>query len=141
MIVSSQGLPVHARRAMLKGAFIGLGIALLGFLPPILHFVTGPLGPLIGGFVGGSKARATPEKALGIGVLMGILAVAPVFLLLALLSLFLDIFAGEGFGPPLVLGAVVVAWVGTLGAFGALFGGYLSRRATPSQSTTRLFSR
>lgn len=51
---------------------IGMGIAVGCLLPPLLHFVTGPLGPFIGGFFGGMKARAKWNGALIIGLTIGI---------------------------------------------------------------------
>jgi hypothetical protein len=50
---------------------IGFGISVGCLLPPILHFVTGPLGPFIGGFFGGMKARVNGNGAVAIGVIMG----------------------------------------------------------------------
>lgn len=35
---------------MIRASIIGTGIALLCFLPPIIHFISGPLGPLVGGY-------------------------------------------------------------------------------------------
>ena len=39
-----------------KVAFIGLCITVGLLLIPLVHFVSGPLGPAIGGFIAGSKA-------------------------------------------------------------------------------------
>ena len=63
---------------MVKGALIGFGLSILLLLIPIVHFIIGPLGPLIGGYVGGGVARATPAQALGIGLLMALFMAAPV---------------------------------------------------------------
>ncbi len=35
---------------MLKGVFVGVGIMIVAFLIPILHFISGPLGPFIAGY-------------------------------------------------------------------------------------------
>ena len=113
---------------MLKGALIGIGISILGVLPPVLHFVTGPLGPFIGGFVGGSSARATPMKALAIGCLMGILGILPTALFLVTMDRF-NIFTIDQFNLTLVIGGGFMAWIGALGTLGALLGGYASRRS------------
>ncbi|HXH18398.1 MAG TPA: hypothetical protein VNJ07_04870 [Chitinophagales bacterium] len=51
---------------------MGFGISAGCLLPPVLHFVTGPLGPFIGGFAGGMKARAKIQGAVVIGLTMGI---------------------------------------------------------------------
>lgn len=50
---------------------LGFAISLGCILPPLIHFVTGPLGPFIGGFVGGMRARAKLEGAAVIGLVMG----------------------------------------------------------------------
>src|SRR5262249_20308494 len=36
---------------------LGAGVSLACLLPPILHLVTGPLGPFIGGFVAANRVR------------------------------------------------------------------------------------
>jgi hypothetical protein len=45
-------------REILAGVIAG-GVSLACFLPPILHFLTGPLGPLIGGFI--AAKQVTPS--------------------------------------------------------------------------------
>ncbi|MDZ4846626.1 MAG: hypothetical protein SH857_13885 [Chitinophagales bacterium] len=59
------------KKYLLSG-LMGFGISVGCLLPPILHFITGPLGPFIGGFAGGMKARATGKNAIVIGLTMGI---------------------------------------------------------------------
>ena len=113
---------------MFKGALIGVGIAALSALPPMIHFVTGPVGPLIGGFVAGSKMMATPRKAVGIGVLMGCFAVAPITVGIIVLKFLFEVFSDSGVGTVLFVAVVVVIWMGILGTCGALLGGYVSRR-------------
>jgi hypothetical protein len=113
---------------MFKGALIGIGIAALSVLPPMIHFVTGPVGPLIGGFVAGSQVTATPRKAVGIGVLMGCFSAAPILVGMTVLRFFFDTFSDNGLGTVLFVAVVVVVWMGILGTCGALLGGYVSRR-------------
>lgn len=115
---------------MVKGALIGIGIAVLSVLPPMIHFVTGPVGPLIGGFVAGSKVAATPRKAVGIGVLMGCFSVAPITVGLTVLRFLFDMFSDSGVRTVLFIAVVVVVWMGILGTCGALLGGYVSRRGS-----------
>ncbi len=58
------------KKYILSG-LIGLGISVGCLLPPILHFITGPLGPLIGGFFAGLRARAKWKGAVIIGLTIG----------------------------------------------------------------------
>jgi Na+/proline symporter len=62
----------------LKAIAMAVGISVLCLLPPIVHFVTGPVGPAIGGYLAGSRMRLNGGQAaflgLVIGVTVGILA-------------------------------------------------------------------
>ncbi len=62
---------------MSRAAFIGVGVALLCFLPPIIHFITGPLSPAIGGFVGGMQL---PGRRPSLATIAGMAAVMTVVL-------------------------------------------------------------
>ena len=61
---------------MLKGVFVGVGIMIVCFLIPIVHFVTGPFGPFIAGYFGISFAPDRGQhyavKALKFGSAMGL---------------------------------------------------------------------
>ncbi len=105
---------------------MGFGISILLLLIPIVHFIAGPIGPFIGGFVGGGAARATPPTALGIGLLMGLFMASPILLLILILQA-LD--AWESGQNILAYVALYVAiWAGALGTLGAFFGGRSSGR-------------
>jgi len=112
---------------MLKAAFIGIGISIGLLLIPLVHFVAGPVGPFIGGFMGGSSIHARPAQAVGVGLLMGILA----GLLVALgLGIAEAIFQVMSQGSPTIyvlIGILVVFYVGILGAAGALTGGHMAQ--------------
>ena len=113
---------------MLKGALIGFGVALLMLLPPILHFLTGPLGPVVGGFFGGSRARVSLVGAIGVGLLMGLFMVAPMVGLIALDSA-AEVILPQGVRDVLVYVAmVIVIYTGFMGAIGAAIGGHLARQ-------------
>ncbi len=109
---------------MVKGALIGFGLSILLLLIPIVHFITGPLGPLIGGYVGGGVARATSAQALGIGLLMALFMATPVILLVLVLQ-YLAIWESAQ-GVLTSASAILAVWAGLLGTVGAYFGGRAS---------------
>lgn len=131
---SSLTLP-PMKKYILPG-FIGLGVMVVCILPPILHFLTGPLSPVIGGFVAGIKGKADGKGALTIGGIMGTgmaLLLATIFFVMASFQLSIPGKAGEMLGGeslpvvPIVIGGfVVVTLMGTLGAF---LGGKLAAKA------------
>ena len=51
--------------------FIGALISIVCIVPPILHFVTGPLGPFIGGFIGGLTCTFNKHSKYIIGLTIG----------------------------------------------------------------------
>lgn len=48
----------------LASGLIGAVVSLCCLFPPILHLVTGPLGPFIGGFVAANRVRATSRARI-----------------------------------------------------------------------------
>lgn len=112
---------------MLKGALVGFGVALLMLMPPIVHFFTGPLGPLVGGFFGGARAKATLPVAVGVGMLMALFMAAPVGGLVALGTAFDIPFLPRSVLDALeVVGVVVVVYTGVMGTVGAVIGGRMA---------------
>jgi protein-S-isoprenylcysteine O-methyltransferase Ste14 len=77
----SSTLPTSTLGAEITSGLLGAGVAIACVLPPIVHLVTGPLGPLIGGFVAanrvkpGARGRAIIAAIVGTGV-AGVMAVA-----------------------------------------------------------------
>lgn len=57
-------------REILSG-LLGMGIAGACVLPPLVHLVTGPLGPFIGGFVAANRARPGGRGRVIIAVMIG----------------------------------------------------------------------
>jgi hypothetical protein len=104
---------------------LGVGVAFFCFVPPILHFITGPLAPGIGGFVAGTRTGATGDDIWIIGATIGVgLAV--------MLGIAAFVISGIVGGRPLPgLGALVSGGAliyGTLlGTLGAFFGGRMER--------------
>ncbi len=115
----------------LKYAFIGCCVAVLCLIIPLVHFVSGPLSPLIGGWVAGSMARAGTLRAVWIGVLMSALLAGAMMALLPVLS---SLLPGIEFpqvtdgGFVLFLFAGVLAIAVALASVGAAIGGSMARR-------------
>ena len=114
----------------LKYAFIGCGVAVLCLIIPLVHFVSGPLSPLIGGWVAGSMAKAGALRAVWIGVLMsGLLAGALLAMLPVVSSLVpeVDIPSVTDGGLALFLIAGILAIAVALASVGAAIGGSMAR--------------
>jgi protein-S-isoprenylcysteine O-methyltransferase Ste14 len=101
-------------------------------LPPILHFATGPLGPLIGGFIAANRAKPGPRGQAIIAILVGtgvagLMAIAATVLVhLAGRSQLPDWFPSAG-----MLGAVLVGvwlYAATLALVGTVVSGAFSKR-------------
>ncbi len=111
---------------MLRAALIGVGISLIGLIIPVVHVITGPLGPLAGGFIAGQSVDTPDEaKAIGVGVLMGVF--------MGLVALPFALGTWLIFDVPAVvlyIPAVILAYVALLGTVGALLG---SMRAKASR--------
>ena len=121
---------------MFKGAFIGFIVALLMLLPPVLHFVTGPLGPFIGGYIGGSKAKASILGAMMVGFLMSLFMVAPMIGLLALGSTLEGLLPRGLLNVLVIIGIIIVVYTGLMGTIGAAIGGLIARKSIPPDSPT-----
>jgi hypothetical protein len=117
---------------MIKHALIGFVISLVCLLPPLVHFVTGPLGPVIGGWIAGSKHRAEPEQALGIGVLMGLFMVFPVGAVLVVDKLAPSLNSWVESDILTIIGIVILVYTTVLGSVGAMVGGYMASREEAS---------
>jgi hypothetical protein len=121
---------------MIKHAFIGFAISLVCMLTPLIHFVTFPLGPVIGGWIAGSKHKAQPDQALGIGVLMGLFMVVPVGAILVLDKLAPSLNSWVDSGILTVLGIVVLVYTTMLGSMGAMIGGYMVGRSPNKEESS-----
>ena len=108
---------------MVKGAFIGFGVTLIALAIPIIHFISGPIGPFIGGWIGGAKAYTTPGRAIGLGLLMGLLMASPVIGTIVL-SIFISGIISDDMRKILCFVAIGLSiYTGLLGTLGALLGG------------------
>ena len=133
---------------MLKGSLIGCIIVFLGWIVPVVHFVSGPLGPFIGGLVGASVGGVKTRNSIAMGLIMGIFVMCLIFLLwgglmfvlwiLSSSSLAADRIEELGFMDRLYnynLVVLIVAAVGLytmiLGTLGALISGlFLQKEST-----------
>lgn len=113
---------------MLKHALFGFVVSLLCLLPPLVHIVTGPLGPFIGGLFAGSKHQATTAEAIGIGILMGLFMVLPVFGALAINNMVLSWVEDDLL--VIIIGIVILGYTAVLGMIGAMVGGHMVGRST-----------
>ena len=121
---------------MLKHALLGFGISLACLVPPLVHFVTGPLGPLIGGWFAGSKHQAEPGQAMGIGVLMGLFMAFPVGTALAVDSLAPSLNSWVESDVLLVVGIIMLGYTAVLGSVGAMIGGWMVSRSPSSEEAS-----
>jgi hypothetical protein len=115
---------------LLKAAVIAAGVAIACVVPPIVHFVSGPLGPAIGGFVAGVRLQCEFNLAVVLGALEAV-----VFTVSGTLIALAATVLTPGLLPTVnwyvaAIGAVViflyVFWLGTLGAWA---GGAMARRS------------
>ena len=107
-----------------SAVLMALGITALLLIIPIVHFVSGPIGPFIGGFIAIGRWRNRPESAFAAGLVFG-LAMWLLLAVVAAAALVILAFAtgviSEGTGA-LVIGAVVggVFYVTILATVGAI---------------------
>ncbi len=125
--VSPGPAPLPTLRRTVTSGLVGGGVALLCLLPPGLHNITGPLGPLIGGFVAGGRARADSQAALIIGPIVGVMVGLFANLFGAVILMFLPV-GKAGVGALELVAVAILLYGSVLAAVGALIGGRRSRR-------------
>ena len=106
-----------------KVAFIGLCITVGLLLIPLVHFVSGPLGPAIGGFIAGSKAKSTPGESFLVGSIMGIYSL---LIILPILWIATIMFEFQSFW--IILTIICYLYISILGIGGALIGGNMANQ-------------
>lgn len=107
--------------AMLKACLIGAAVTLALIAVPVVHFITGLPSAFIGGYLAGSRAAATPGKAILIGSVMASVLVAPVGGVLFLMSLLYNFRFGASW--VLIFIGFFAFWILLLGSLGAVIGG------------------
>jgi hypothetical protein len=125
---SAQAPPPSGLPSELLAGLLGVAIATGCLIPPIVHFVSGPLGPAIGGFLAGQRVRPGPRSvvvvATVIGLGMGVAAGAGVFLLGAFSAPASPMEGGTGGGrlESLRSGSMPLVVAGGAGTYGLLLG-------------------
>ena len=88
---------------------MALAVTVLLLLIPVVHFVSGPIGPFVGGFIGIGRWEKRPESAFAAGLAFGfvlwlLLAAIAAIVIVVLASVTSVISGGTG---ALVIGAAV----------------------------------
>lgn len=73
---------------MLNGALLAFFIMIAGIPIPVAHFILIPLGPFIGGFFGGSVAKADEGRIILFGIIVALLMFIPVLIIFTLSFIF-----------------------------------------------------
>lgn len=101
------------------GALIAFAVSVVCLIPPGIHFVSGPIGPLIGGYVAGNRLRLGEDESMVVGLAMGVALGGTIFAVLQFLSIGPDL----AWQASLPLSVVAALYVGVLGGLGAWFAG------------------
>jgi len=113
-------VPSSTVGAEIGSGLLGAGIALGCLLPPLLHLITGPLGPLFGGFVAANRVRPGPRSVAIIAVTVGTVISGFVGTVATIVS---NLTGGgrelPSFLEPLVKGPALLAIVGVVWVYGA----------------------
>ena len=116
--------PAPLDQAFLYG-LIGAGIAVACLIPPIVHFISGPLGPLIGGAFVGAKTKTAGLHAAIAGITIGVALGLAVPVFGVLLEAILPVrFPQEAL---VIVGIVSFIYSTALGTAGAWIGAWMSR--------------
>jgi hypothetical protein len=133
--------PTTSLRRIVSTSAAAMGISVLCILPPILHFISGPLGPFIGSFIMGLRRQLTTREGLLVGLGMGLMvgAVADLGVAIAEMVSAGSIAMLSPLPIPLVwlIPVVPFAYVAFLGSCGAVIGGYLGRKNEASSPSGR----
>ena len=109
---------------MLRASLVGAAVTFALIAVPVVHWVTFWFAPFVGGYFAGSRTQAAGGCVFLVGLVMGLLLLAPVAGVVTLASLmFLDL--------PVawiaVLAGVLTLYVAALGSLGAVVGGSSAR--------------
>jgi hypothetical protein len=99
------------------GALIAFLVSVACLLPPGIHFVTGPIGPAIGGYVAGSRLKLNGAESAVVGLAMGIAIAATLIVSFEYLSFMPDLSPQAS----IPLSIVSALYIGLLGGVGCWF--------------------
>lgn len=106
---------MNAPLRVLLGTILSLVVMAIAILPPILHFVTGPVAPAIGGFLAARQFKLSDREAAIMGVLLAIAAGVPAYILMD------GLIDSDAF---VIVAAIVASlWSGGLATVAAWFAG------------------
>jgi hypothetical protein len=116
---------------VIKAAVMAVAISVVCVLPPIVHLVTGPLGPAIGGYFAGNRMRLTGGQAALVGIVLGAVEGVLTPFLFVRINLIPD------FSTPILVffGGFVAIYVMVLSGAAAWFGGNASRNEGTTEGT------
>jgi hypothetical protein len=118
---------------VVKAAVMAAVISVVCLLPPIVHLVTGPLGPAIGGYLAGSRMRLSGGQAAFVGLFLGTLEGVLTPLLFVRINLIPD------FSTPILVffGGFVAIYVMVLSGAAAWIGGNSARNESENEEPIR----
>lgn len=101
---------------IIVGALIAYIVSVVCLLPPGVHFVTGPIGPAIGGYVAGNRLKLSAAESGVVGVTMAVALAASAIIAIEFFSFMPDL-ALRTTIPLSVIGAFYVGVLGTGGSW------------------------
>jgi hypothetical protein len=110
-----EGANVPAPLRIVLGTVLTFVVMVVAILPPILHFITGPIGPGIGGFIAGRQFSLSDKEAAVMGLILALLTGVPAYVLMG------RIINSDTF---VILAAITASlWSGGLATIAAWFAG------------------
>ena len=116
---------------LLKAVGLGFLVSFVCAIPPIIHFVTGPIGPVLGGFIAGGRSEARGSDALliggGMSLCWGMLVLFASVVLYLLASSVDPRMFGEILAKVPIALVIIMVYAAVMGTIGALIGGHQAR--------------
>ena len=107
---------------MLRACLLGAAVTFALIVVPVVHWVTFWFAPFIGGYFAGSRTQAAGGRVFLVGLVMGLLLLAPVAGVVAVASLMFPDLALSLSWLAIVAG-VLTLYVAAAGSLGAALGG------------------